>query len=591
MTSLINAKLLANSAKRYWPLWAAVLAAWALGLLMPVAVLAPNVQALYDVPREALQTGWAAEHVAALLGSVVAAATAALCMFDHAFDKKAAIFFGSAPLRRNTLFVTQFLAGLLPLVAVELVVFAVLAGMSVAYEAVSIEDCATWLELALCFTLVFYVTAVLCVQVSGTRGMALVLYALSLGLLPSLEAVMTMVADSLVWGAVLSFEGMFWCLTPVGVLADHVLPGYENGSVNHLAVLAVTLVSVAAAVLAGLLHKRRDLEAAGMPLTSTRLVPLFKALVALLVVTCFGFVGFLMAQFDAGSSSSESDALLMGGMLVAGSVVGAVFAQGLVTRSSRCLSAAWKLAAVLSLASVVFVGGCCLDVLGIERKVPAADQIASVELQDESVLTSEEGIARATELHRRVLAVGPVEGAEATADPDDLYYPGIDLTFEYTLKDGSVISRSYSYAEGLLETDAVTQEVRWLANQYERLERSIEARLSLSQPYLEASSSDVIVHLSVVPAMSKDAEGGATTMDLSTKETAQFVKALEKDVREHGAYVGWASWHYSEDEPLLQTSVEMETKGANNARSFQLSSKNTPNCIAWIEKNLGYAIS
>ena len=582
LANLIHPKLMVHQIKRFWPLWLAFFAAWTLGLLLPLAIFGPEIAVSRDQlesVRGAMDTGWTVEYFAALVGTAAAGLVAVLMVFDQLFAKPPAVFFGSIPVPRKALFFTQFLAGLLPLLGVELVVFAVLACMSAAFPAVEFSRCATWLELAVVFTLVSYATATLCAVLSGTRSMAVLLFALATGLGTAMECLLRAIADSLIWGAQLPIEASLAWLSPISGLVSYVMPaGAVLASENHLAAAAYAALALVAAVGCGALYKARNLEVAGAPLAMPRITPLLKLLLAAFIMTVFGFFG-LLATISS-SSSDVANPLVVAGTMVVGALVGSLFAQGVSTRSTRSLSGGLKYGGVLSLLCVAFVAGCAFDVLGIEGYVPDASQVESVELQAGVKLTKAESVEQATELHRRILDLGPVEDREIGGEADQYLTP-FTLTLTYHMKDGSTIYRCYDCPAVIRTDDLVGQEVASLHDAYAKLESSYEARMSSAKPYLEAATGSVSVYVS----------GDQVQMMLDSNAADHFLKnVLAKDVKEHGASVVPSHWSGSDD-VVIATYVDLNIRGTDESTILNLSKTHTPNSIAWLEKYCGKKLS
>ncbi|MDO4502057.1 MAG: hypothetical protein Q4D06_02635 [Coriobacteriia bacterium] len=580
---LINGKLMAHTMKRYWPLWTAFFAAWALGLLMPLMLLAP--QASYIAGANVAQTmsiGWMFEYGAALAGVTVVSLVAALLVFEHLFNKRAAIFYGAAPVSRTSLFLTPFAAGLGAMVGVELLVFVLLGLLSLAYPVITLGEIATWLELTVGFTLVTYATAVLCVSLSGTRAMAVILYALAMGLGPTLVAVLVSIANTLFWGATLPLDTAFAWLSPVAGLAAYVLPTQmPMASGCHLALAGYAVVALLVAFGCLKLHDVRNLEVAGSQLAVPKAAPVLKLLLAAFVVAIFGVVALMSSVISAQGQMGTANVVVLTVIMVIGSVVGGFFAQGVVTRSTRSLRGGWKYAAVMSALCVAFVAGCAFDVMGVQGYVPKADQIESVVLDGDAALTSPDAVQQVTELHERILMLGPVEQQVQGIADEDLYSAPCDMTITYKMKDGSTVSRCYGYNAVLPANDPVAAEIESLRKTYAKLACSQEARESKMAPFLNAERGTVTVYVS-----SNGIEGGL--LDSKTSDT--FVQALAKDVREHGAYLGGSYWQeqcVTPDSDSLTTLVELNLFDGDKSSTVCLNPKTTPNAISCLESHFG----
>lgn len=575
LANVIHPKLMLHGVKRFWPLWLAFFAAWTFGLLVPLFIFAPWVssESVGDIVN-AMDWGWQVEYAASLIGSAIASLVTVLMVFDQLFARGPAVFYGSVPVSRKALFATQYVAGLLPLLFVELVVFAILACMSVAYPAVQFERCMTWLELTVVFTLVNYATAVLCSVLAGTRSMAVVLFGLAAVLGTAMEFLLKIIADSMVWGVSMPMDLPLAWLSPITGLAAYVVPtSIPLVMDNHLAAAVYVVVSVAVALLCGVIYCFRNLEVAGAPLAEPRVAPLLKVLIAAFVMVIFTFFALLAPIASTGTSAA--DPAVVAGTMVLGALVGCLVAQGAATRSTRNLGAGLKYGALLAVLSVAFVAGCAFDVLGIQGYVPDAEKVESIELSDGAVLTKDESVEQAIELHRRILDLGRVEetGLDSSVEADQ-YLPPFSLYITYHLTDGSEVSRYYDYAAVSNSADLVGQEVASLCAAYAKLESSYEARMSLARPYLEAAPGNVSVYVS----------GDQVNTMLDSNAADHFLKeVLAKDVKEHGASVVLSNWNSVDDE-VAATYVELSIRDTKESTMLNLSKSKTPNSIAWLEK-------
>ncbi len=445
-SSLINSGLLKSHIGRFLPLWIAFLAVWMICLVLPLGTLAPGTT--HDGPFAA---GWSLEYAGTLLGCAVAGMASACCVFEYLFNRQAAIFAGSLPVKRGTLFATAYVGGLLPLIAVEVVVFCVVALMSVALPQIGLHYAASWLGLACGFTFVFYSIAVFCAQLAGTKTAAYYLYLVLNFFVVFIEFAARIVASSALYGV--DLLGWDFCLiwaSPLCGLPYYVfnLPndGFSSvmsGNINWLALIAYCVAAVLFVAAAYALNKRRHLERAQNPVAVGALGRVGKVLGALALAALATLICLFGMSFNA-----ELELVMGTGQLVAvaavaiiAALLGSFFAHACLIGPAGSFKDSLKEGFAVAVVCVAFVACCGADVLGIKAYVPDERDVASVEVSldaETTTLTSQEMVAKVTQAHEQILG--------CIQDTDDADYLE-QLQITYTLSNGSKVARSYSVGQ------------------------------------------------------------------------------------------------------------------------------------------------
>ena len=147
-TSCFNSALYRKTLGRFWPLWTLWGVLWL--LLLPLSQLSRyfdwvregrSDSALVENFQEILSLQEVGVWLAALVGVL-----AAMAVFSYLYSARSACMMHALPLRREGLFLSQYLAGLtmlvLPLAAVALVTLAV--GMAVVPSWAGARPCPRW---------------------------------------------------------------------------------------------------------------------------------------------------------------------------------------------------------------------------------------------------------------------------------------------------------------------------------------------------------------------------------------------------------------------------------------------------------------
>lgn len=178
-TSFFNGTLFRKNLTRFWPLWAVYAAAWLLAGPVTRFVTAfgryaepDSARRTAQLLRDLLET-WADFGLAS---AVVGGVLFAMALFSYLTVPRAAGLFHSLPIRRESLFFTNYLTGLLVAAAVQLSAAALEAAVLLAAGAMAFPAWVGALACGLGQMLFFYSFAVLCAAFTGQILMVPVLY-------------------------------------------------------------------------------------------------------------------------------------------------------------------------------------------------------------------------------------------------------------------------------------------------------------------------------------------------------------------------------------------------------------------------------
>ena len=517
-TSFFNAALFRKTFLRFWPIWALYTAGWT--LVLPLRLWADAMRrSAWTAPELSEHLQNAVNGIPGLLepGVPLAAGAGLVCamaVFSYLYSSRSACMMHTLPLRREALFLTQYLAGLSFLLLPQLAVFALTAATEAALGCLALWPLVQWLLVQSGLCLFFYSFAVFCAMFTGHLAALPVFY----GVLNILAFVMTSLTEaecSLFLYGFQSFPSPVWefadYLSPPIALSRAVSLTYQNEipSLYQPGLVAVyAAVGAALAIAALLLYRSRHIESAGDVVAVKLVRPLFKYGVAL----CAGLTG---GMFTYELLSGLSDLTLMGWILFWG--LAGYFAAEMLLRKSFRVLAAWKGAVPLAAVIVLLSLSVHYDWYGFEDRVPQADQVTAVTLNglhsapyDDGqgrglTLEDPEQIALVLQLHRAALALEE-ENREEESDPQGYteylyeesdpqgYTEYLYLDLHYELADGTALERGYS-ALPIVESDrGVEGTLTWAAGQLlsdrENMEQlygfhDIEANCRLVAAYLE----------------------------------------------------------------------------------------------------------
>lgn len=551
-TSFFNRALFRKNLQRFWPLWLGYVLIWL--LLLPLPLL--NELADYHGVPTVADASYYLLQIGAYGGLVMGAVFGiffAMAMFAYLTNPRATQGFHSMPVRRETLYATNYLTGLVCMVSALVLAFA-LAGITAAcFGALNLTALGTALLAAVLSVLFFYSFGVFCMMFTGQILAAPVFYGILNVLAAGMEWLVRTFAGNFLYGysgysapETFAFLSPAWelvCVLDVSnvarvdrILSDGTYQVIRGGEymLSGLGVLGIyAAVGIVLAVLGLLVYRRRASEATGSIVTVAWARPVFKYGVAL----CAAFsVGQLVYYLIFGINLTSGEYSLAGTiacMLFAG-LLGYFAAEMLLHKSFRVWRTGRVGAVVFSAVLVCFGVGMSLDLTGFEGYVPAAEQVESVSVYLSSTgdyfhgrLSEPESVGAALAAHRAVIADKDRQLAyrdratEESGDTTRIY----SFELNYTLTDGRVVRRSYKgchiTAAELRETGSIAQTATALLNCPEAALDRVLGKLAddKSNAYLTGGYYDVV----------SDGAYGEDDGELTAAQASTLVSALRRD--------------------------------------------------------------
>lgn len=444
-TSFFDRRFCGHLLRRFWPLWLI----WLTALLVagPVSL---NTLSRYEQPvqymsilrRELLNSGQALTWLALAMGALMA-----MGMLSYLYSPRACGLVNSLPLRRETVYFTAVLTGLVPMLVCDVLVFALLHALY-SGAGVGTRYFVQWLEMILLANVGFYGIACFCGTLTGNVLVLPAVYAVLCCAAAVLEGAVHGVFAELLYGYVNSSPWSEWLSPPVW-FTDHasvkalvplniengVAGEYETTWIPYLA--GVCAVGLLLAALAVLILKKRQMETAGDVVAVPVLRPIFRLCMA---VGC-GLVGsVVLAETFNVNLYGFKRFVLLAVLLVVFAALGWFVAEMLIQKTLRVFDHGWKKVGAICACLLVFALLTELDVTGFETRVPAADEVEAVDLSRwygwDINLTEPASIAAAQELQRSLIA--HKAEIEANSGRDDTTIP-----LSYRLKNGKTLSRYY----------------------------------------------------------------------------------------------------------------------------------------------------
>ena len=448
--SYFNAGLFRRTAMRFWPLWTLYTAVWLLRLFAIINQYADLGQENgYGRPAYVLLDSLNTTGVWLV---PIAVCLAALAAFSFMYNERSADFAAALPSKRECVYLTGVLAGLLPLLAGNVLVFALTLGYDAVIGTGCYESLPLWLLGVTLETVALYGVAVFCAQLTGHALIQPLLYLAANLAAPGLCTTLQYAASHFVFGysgvpaAFLDYFSPFTGLMRSLRAQDmsFYIDGGEGYGFVSLAWPALYAALGLALIALGLLvYRRRRMESAGDVVAFAPLRPVFKLCCGIAFGIFFSELLRSILFYDA-VSDSPAGAAVYTLLAAAGAFVGCFAGEMLIQKRFAVFGS--RNTYVLWLCSALFCGavafGCELDVTGYETRVADPAEVESLSVMTGAGSFSLDPDTDADEydlieeLHARAL--------ERRGDWGDQHESATYLQLIWQLDDGSLMYRRYS---------------------------------------------------------------------------------------------------------------------------------------------------
>lgn len=464
---------------RFWPIWASYLAIW---LLTAPQMLDGYYYAYEEMLGMDANTFYFGQRLIQSLPAVcglmaVYAGFTAMAVYSYLYQSRSVNLFHALPVRRETLFVTNFVTGLGFLVGPNLILTLYFGLLQIMQGATAdFVPLLTWFAVTTLMAVFFFGLATLCAMATATILMLPVLYGIFNFLVVVVETVVRWLASMFLWG-VTDGNVQYVKWSPLAYIMGN---GFENNRDECIEyrdigtyikayvrfedwgyVLLLTLAGLAFAAFALWLYRRWQSESAGDLIAFSFLRPVFtyvwaagcSLMLGSLLFVLLGegsILGYLFGYdgMDNGSVSNAGNLIFVFCMLVGGTV--GYFAAQMLHKKSFRVFAKKDLkgygAFVLALLAVVL----CIkaDVFGIESWTPDAEDVKAVWVAGDKVMPvgdadTEERIQQVINIHKTILSQRETleEQLNWYVDYDSAYIQS--LTLRYELQSGRQVTRQY----------------------------------------------------------------------------------------------------------------------------------------------------
>ena len=336
-------------------------------------------------------SGWMADSLvsgamwAGPLGGVFGL-LAAMALFSYLMNNRSVGLFHALPIRREGLFLTNWLTGLSFFLLPNALVALIALGVEGFFGAVQPGLTLRWFALHTVIAMFFFCFAVCCAMFTGHILALPVFY----GVLNGLVAGLSMLVDNAMEVLLVGYAGndLFrstltrWC-TPLWHLMDKIqsydrVEGvYYTAPGTSVALGYCLVLGAAFTLIAVVVYQHRQLERSGDVVTVGWVRPVFQWGVGI----CAGLaVGTILY----GSFFRRQGAWAFVALVVLWTVLGAFVARMFLKKTLRVFAEGWKSCAAVGLAMLLLLGGARADLFGYQRWTPDPTQVESIYLNIDS---------------------------------------------------------------------------------------------------------------------------------------------------------------------------------------------------------------
>ena len=590
--SFFNAGFFRSNLKRFWPLWAAYFGILYVSLPLVTLLSGGNTESLLPTLRNYCGASCTVSNF--FIGIL-----AAMAAFSFMYNSRTVGMISSLPVRRGAVFTSAFLSGLLPVLAVNLLIAILTVLPAIGNNtAVAVQSVLVWFGVWSLQFFIFYCIATITAMVTGMLVALPVLYAIFNFLIPGIEMLIKWTLQIFSFGYSASGTAVTLFASPAAFIietcSDIEAPWYNNAGpfiakplqYGHWATLAFyALAAVVCAVIALLMFRRREIERTGDVVAVKRLRPVFKYGVTACAALGLGLVFYaIFREFDLQDSGSP---VLMSLTMILGAFIGYFASDMLLKKSFHVFRGNWRGFIAVAVICTAFVICCDADVFGVEGYVPDADDIEKVVIEGYDVhYEATQDLDEITDLHRAVIA----DRDKYERINVDTF--GVDRGYEYFeiryhLKSGRVVSREYSLAYDLKTGDPNVTSFRTIVNR-------VDAVLDRYTPSVEVNEKNIIYAGVRWDTWGEDNDGILNSTDLTPEQLCDlYYNAVIPDIKNGG---------YRTDREFINCEIYISFEladggtlgGSYDSGSYDALTihvdPNEPLTVQWIRDNLGWDI-
>lgn len=453
---------------RFWPIWALYLAI--LIFSMPVNLFVMTGSPVTEAEKlQALSVsiGWGLRTLPLCAFSILSAVS----VFSYLYSTRSCDTLHAMPLQRRELFITNYASGILFLFIPQILTFLCTLIVCIVRNITDVEHLLLWLICCIGISFFFYSLGVFCCMLSGNYVGSIAFFLILLTLFRIIRSIITNLLAALCFGYGGMGSGILFdapvsrweFLSPFTFLKNFVYVQENISDTGTLQSISLTggiyvalycIPSVILLILSGIFYKHRQMESAGDIVAVSWLAPVFRCILSILGGLTCGMIfvnDIFLYAFSHYFLAFVVTTVIFSAIFYA---IAEMLLQKRFQFFSRKGLVRWGICAVICIA---FLGCIKSDVFRIEEYMPNENEIQSVELSNEGIVSSDpelihkvysihENIVQNKDIYKQFLHSQDIN-EENVSDEDSAYTvtdPTTSFSIIYHLKNGGQISRNYT---------------------------------------------------------------------------------------------------------------------------------------------------
>lgn len=386
-TSYFNPTLFRKNLTRFWPLWGM---AGFIGVLFPLTLFTQMMRGYGIDALEMRELYYSVAVFGVPLISLFYAVLCAVAVWSYLYNPRSVGLMHTLPIRREGLFITNFLSGMAMMLIPYVLTGAVTIVATIYCGCFDAPGVLAAIGTVLADSFFYFSTATVVAFVTGNVFAMPVLYFIFHFLAVIMDFMVSTLSTGFLFGLNRDYNGVAEWLSPTVYLLSRVdvdseweeyqtAGGYLSHRMVDVSIENWHLIAVYAAVgavcvaLSWMLYKRRRSESAGEVVAVGWMKPVFLWGVTVCCALMGGQLLYVLFFSDDGYASLP----MLFFMTIAGGI-GYYAARMLLAKSLRVFQRSWKGVAALAVLSAALCLTLEADLMGVERRVPTAGQMEKV---------------------------------------------------------------------------------------------------------------------------------------------------------------------------------------------------------------------
>lgn len=487
VTSFFNKAIFIKNMKRFWPIWTLYLIAYTIGLPVAIASAAQRPVTLISVPQYILNNALYMGTIMSFIFGIISA----LAVFSYLFTARSVGAYHTFPIRREGLFVTNYLSGMVWLLLSNVFIFLLTLITTSLYGIPQLTVLLQWLLMLTLQCIFFFGFGVFCVMLTGGGFSLVVIYGILNFAAVTLEMLFRYCVSEFTYGISVNGSAIFGVLSPVFEIFSetHVksigtapFRSFYYTGWNTMIIYGAAGLLLAVAAL--FIYKRRHSESASEFIAIPSLRPVFKYFFAFLGST---LLGSLFYSVIFGLSRHNASIGAPGPMIFCmalGGFFGYYITAMLLKKSFRVFKTTSFGFLAYTFALIALLMAFEFDIPGVEKYTPLADQVVSLKFNANGVsdeIEDKEVINRLVDVQKSLISNKPIyENYVRNNGTNFDYTDSLSVNYSYKLKNGRVIMRQYMLYKAVESNNAIISNLENVLNSKEAIRDRMEETLSLT---------------------------------------------------------------------------------------------------------------